>query len=225
MLEIFQPLLQLEVEPDGEYSLYAVTICPNSGFSAGRARLGAPPTVRLTAETFPVMLDLRARRGRSLQMLTPVRHHLRNLKLGPEHGKTMLTAFAMLRGDVVGMASIEIHASQQCPRKDRPIIDTTDWYAWISKLPPGPASFHITGTVLLPTPGFDARLVKAAPQGINPKELILDVQVAPRPGLWPQVITPVTLRYDERAAGIEYEGVLIREPDGDATHIEVEVAH
>ncbi len=225
MLEIFQPLLQLEIEPDGEYTLHAVTICPNSSFSAGRARLGVPPAVRLVPETFPVMLDLRVRRGLALPVLTPVRHHLRNLKLGPQHGKTMVTAFAMLHGDVVGTASIEVHASQECPRKDRPIVDTSDWYAWLDKMPPGPPSFHVTGVAHLPTPGYDLRLVKAAPQGINPKELILDLHVHPRPGVWPQVITPVSIRYDERAATVEYEGVLIREPDGDLTNFEVETVH
>ena len=37
MKEMFQPQLQLETEPDGEYTLHAVTICPNSSYSAGRA--------------------------------------------------------------------------------------------------------------------------------------------------------------------------------------------
>ena len=222
---MFQPQLQLETEPDGEYTLHAVTLCPNSGYSAGRARPGTPPTVRLAGEAFSVILDLRVRRGRALQVMTPVRHNLRNLKLGPQHGKTSVIAFAMLRGNVVGSASIEVRSSHECPTKDPVSVDTTDWYAWLSKMPPGPASFHVSGIVLLPTPGYDTRLVRGAPQGINPRELILDLEVTPRPGFWPQVITPVSVRYDEPEAGVEYDGVLVREPDGDGVHFEVEVVH
>lgn len=225
MREIFQPQLHLEREPDGEYSLHAVTITPNSGYSAGRACVGAPPTVRLTAETFAVMLDLRTRQGCVRQVLTPVRHHLRHLRLGPEHGKTTLTAFTMLRGDVLGTSSIEVHPSQECPRKDPPVVDTSDWYAWIDKMPPGPASFHVTGVVHLPTPGYDVQLVAATPQGFNPKELILELLVTPRRGFWPQVITAVSVRYDDRTPAIEYDGVLVREPDGDGVHFEVEIVH
>src|ERR1041384_4419748 len=68
-VEIFQPRLQLIAEPDGEYTLHAVTITPNSGYSAGRARPGAPPNVRLIPEVFPVLLEIRARRGPALQVL------------------------------------------------------------------------------------------------------------------------------------------------------------
>src|SRR5262245_17973177 len=108
MKEIFQPDLQLVREPDGEYTLNAVTICPNSGYSAGRARPGVPPEVRIIAETFSVILQLHVRRGPALQVLTPVHHHLRNLKRGDKYGKTMVTAWTMLRGHVVGSASIPV---------------------------------------------------------------------------------------------------------------------
>ena len=222
MKDIFQPQLQLAREPDGEYTLYAVTICPNSGYSAGRAHRGVPPEVRLIAEVFPVILTLHARRGPALQVLTPVRHYLRNLKLGAEHGKTTLTAFAVLRGLVVGMASVPIQPSHECPKKDPIAVDTTGWYAWRTKPATGPASFHVSGVVNLPTPGYEAHLVRATPQGINPRELILDLQVKPRPGIWPQVITPTSVRFDEDTPAVEYDGVLIREPDGDSVHLDVD---
>jgi hypothetical protein len=225
MMEIFQPQLELVREPDGEYSLHAVTITPNSGYSAGRARIGTPPNVRLIGEALGVILDLRVRRGAALQVLTPVRHHLRNLKLGPKQGKTSVTAFAVLRGDIVGTASIDVRAVQECPKKNPVTVDTTDWYAYLDKMPPGPPSLHVSGVVYLPTPGYDAVLVPASPQGINPKELILDLVVTPRPGLWPQVITAASVRHDDRTPGIAYEGILIREPDGDGVHIDVEDVH
>ena len=81
----------------------------------------------------------------------------------------------------------------------------------------------MAGVVQLPSPGYDARLVPASPQGINPSELILDLQVTRRPGIWPQVITPVSVRYDQSPAEVLYEGVLVREPDGDAVHIDVDI--
>ena len=224
MKEIFQPQLQLHREPDGEYTLNAVTLCPNTGYSAGRAHVGVPPQVRLIAETFSVILELHARRGPALQVLTPVRHHLRHLRLGDKEGKTQVTAFAMLRGHIVGSASIPIQPSHEHPQKEPTVIDTAGWYAWLSKLPGALPSFHVSGVVNLPNPGYEAHLVKAAPQGINPKELILDLQVKPLPGRWPQVVTPTSVRYDEGAPSIDYTGVLIREPDGDAVHLDVEEA-
>lgn len=221
-MEMFQPSLQLVVERDGEYTLHAVTITPNSSYSAGRARPGVPPGVRIIPEVYPVLLPLRTRGGPALQVLTPVRHRLRNLELGPAHGKTSLLAFAMIGDRVAGSTSIPVVATQECPRDPVP-VDTSDWYAWLNRMPPGPASFHVTGVVYLPTPGYDARLVLASPQGINPEELILQLEVMPRPGVWPQVITPVSVRYDQSPAGVLYKGVLVREPDGDNWQLDVEV--
>jgi hypothetical protein len=221
-MEIFQPNLLLSVEPDGQYTLDAVTLAPNSGYSAGRAWHGVPPNIRITEEAYPVLLDIHARGGKALQVLTSVRHHLRNLKLGPKHGKTALLAFAMVRGQVVGSESIAVGPVPERPRKEPVVVDTGDWYAWLNKLPPGPASLHVSGVVYLPTPGYDVCLVPHVPQGINPVELILDLQVTPRTGFWPQVVTPVNVRYDQRPALVDYKGVLVREPDGDLVHFDVE---
>lgn len=220
-MELFQPYLALAVEPDREYTLHAVTIAPNSSFSAGRARQGVPPNVRLLPEVLSVLLPLRARRGPSLMVLTPVRHRLRDLRLGPGTGHTAVTAFTMVGDQVVGSATIPFGGAQPCPRDPVP-VDTADWYAWVNRMPPGPPSFHVTGTVLLPTPGHDVSLEYAAPQGINPAELILDLRVTPRPGIWPQVVTSVSVRYDQAPYEAAYSGVLVREPDGDAVQLEVE---
>lgn len=220
-MEIFKPNLQLVSEPDGEYTLHAVTITPNSAYSAGRARPGVPPSVRILPEVFPVLLDIRVRHGRALQVLTPVRHHLRNLKLGPKHGKTSVLAFAMIGDHIVGSSSLPVGPIHVPPR-GTVHVDTSDWYAWLNKMPPGPASFHIHGTVQLPTPGFDVRLVPASPQGINPSQLILDLQVTARPGFWPQIVTSVSVRYDQ-SPSIDYQTVLIREPDDDTVGVDVDV--
>lgn len=219
-MEIFQPNLQLAVEPDGEYTLNAVTITPNSGYSAGRARPGAPPNVLLTPETFPVLLEIRERRGRVLQVLTPVRHHLRNLKLGPKAGKTSVIAYAMLGDRVVGSASIPVSPAHEWP-KPPVTVDSHDWHAWIGRALPE-KSFHVTGVVVLPTPGFEVHLEPASPQGINPAELILDLKVTARPGIWPHRVTSMSVRYDQAPAKVAYQHVLIREPDGDSIQVPVD---
>jgi hypothetical protein len=218
----FEPKLQLTQEPDGEYTLHTVTITPSSAYSAGRAIQQPPANVRLFPEVLPVLLHLRMRRGPALQVLTPVRHRLHNLQIGPAFGKTSLTAFVILNNAVVGSASVQVNDPCTTPNPDPRPVQTADWYAWLNRMPPGPPSFHMTGTVLLPHPGYEARLVKAAPQGINIRELILDLLLQERPGFWPQVVTPVSVRYDEAPAGIDYTGVLIRIPGTDAIQLDVE---
>lgn len=220
-MEIFQPNLLLATEPDGELTLHSVTITPNSCYSAGRARPGVPANVRLLPEVFSVLLPVRVRQGPCLMVLTPVRHRLHNLRLGAKHGKTMITAFLVHGESVLGSASIPVVSMHECPKDPLP-LDTSDWYAWINRMPPGPASFHVTGTVTLPSPGYEAKLEYASPQGINPAQLILDLRVTKRPGIWPQVVTNVTVRYDVADYQGVYQTVLIRLPDGEAIQIEVE---
>lgn len=217
---MFQPNLLLATEPDGEFTLHSVTIAPNSGYSAGRAVLGVPATVRLVPEVLSVLLPVRVRRGPCLEVLTPVRHRLRNLRLGPQHGKTMVTAFLVSGEQVLGSASLPVVSTQGCA-KDPLVLDTSEWFAWVDRMPPGPASFHVTGTVTLPSPGFEARLEVASPQGINPADLILELRVTRRPGVWPQVVTNASVRYD-LASHPGYQSVLVRLPDGEAIQIEVE---
>lgn len=66
------------------------------------------------------------------------------------------------------------------------------------------------------------RLVSASPQGINPHQLILDLRVTELPGVWPQIVTSVSVRYDQ-SPSIDYDSVLIREPDGDTVVVDVDV--
>jgi hypothetical protein len=224
----FEPHLTLMREPDGEYTLHAVTIAPNSCYGAGRAARGVPPTVLVLPEVEPVVLHITHRKGMCLQVLTPVRHHVPNLKLGPSHGKTTLTAFAMIGDAIVGSTGIDVsNLGSICPGPgyDKPLpISTSDWNAWINRMPrvpPGPSSFHVTGLVLMPTPGYDVKLVPAAPQGINPRDLILDLVIDKKRGTWPQVVTPIPVRYDQESAG-GHESVLVRLPDGTGIPLSIE---
>jgi hypothetical protein len=225
MLDIFQPQLRLLVEPDGEHTLLALTLAPNSLYSSGKAELGVPPSVRLIPEVASVLLHIRTRKGFGIQIPRPLRHRLGNLRLGQAHGKTSMMAFAMVDGCIVGSASIPVDSCTTTPNPNPSIsVDTSDWYAWVNAMPPGPKSFHVTGVVYAPTPGYEVDLSPASPQGINPKDLILDLQLRPRPGIWPQVITPISVRYDVENYAGNYESVLVREPDGDAVQLPVEIA-
>lgn len=218
----FEPQLKLTREPDGEFTLHTVTLTPSACYSAGRAVVEPPANVRLLPEVLPVQLHVRVRKGPCLHVLTPVRHRIHDLRLGPAHGKSSVVAFAMIHGTIAGSASLRVDEPDTHQNPEPKPVYTSDWYAWLNRMPPGPASFHVTGTVQVPHPGFEARLVAAAPQGIHPKELILDLVLTERPGFWPQVVTSLNVRYDEAPAGVEYTGVLIRKPGNDAVHLDVE---
>lgn len=60
----------------------------------------------------------------------------------------------------------------------------------IQDVPPQKTLFlHVTGEILVGNPGIDIELTYAEPQGINPRILVLTVQLNQRPGFWPQVMT------------------------------------
>jgi hypothetical protein len=226
MLEIFEPQLRLLVEPDGEFTLHALTLAPNALYSSGRAELAVPPNVRLSPEVESVLLHIRTRQGFGIAMVRPLRHRLCNLKLGEAHGKSSVMAFAMVDDRVVGSSSIPINPCTVTPNPNPSIsVDTSDWHAWVNAMPPGPQSFHVTGVAYAPTPGYEVSLAMATPQGINPADLILDLDLRPLPGIWPQVVTPISVRYSIADYSGNYRSVLIREPDGDAVQVPVEIAY
>lgn len=224
-MELFQPSLSLVLQRNGRFTLRSVTLTPNSCFYAGRAEIGVPPNVRVLPEVLPVLLHINRRGGPiCLQVITPVHHQLRNLELGPEAGKTTVTAFVLLDGMVVGSASIPVTepavevGTEEEGKKKKPgygdgavcPFETRDWYAWVNLMPPGPPSFHVVGSVLAPTPGYEARMKPAVPQGINPNQLILEIELVPLPGFWPQVLTWISARYDQENYDGAYTEVAIR---------------
>lgn len=105
------------------------------------------------------------------------------------------------------------------------VLATSDWYAWLNRMPPGPVSFHLTGTVTVPSPGHDARLAVSVPQGSDPSELKLELQVTKRPGTWPRQATKVAVRYDESTPAISYKKVRIQWPGGTPVSVQVEEVH
>ena len=88
-------------------------------------------------------------------------------------------------------------------------VKTRDWTAWNNRIPPKPDSFHVTGEVLVPNPGVTATLTPKEPQGINPKDLLLDLNLIQEPGIWPQVQTWVTARYDKVTQNADYDSATV----------------
>lgn len=222
-MELFKPNLILLEEADGEYTLLSLTLAPDTSYCSGRARRGAPENVRLRGDVEPVLLETRVRRGLHLPLVKPLLHRIANLSLGGDTGKNGVVAFVVHRGKVLGSASVSLSDADRVvpfPRPQPTAIDTGDWYSWVNRMPPRPPSLHVKGTVYLPDPGYTASLVMAAPQGINPRERILDLVVERRPGIWPSVVTPLTVTWSEDPLGLDVTGVLVREPDGDAVHVE-----
>ncbi|GAB7039544.1 MULTISPECIES: hypothetical protein [Catenuloplanes] len=93
-----------------------------------------------------------------------------------------------------------------------------EWTAYVNRQPPGPFTLTVTGRLQMPTPGYKVALTKTDPQGINPRDLLLDLTVTPPSGPVIQVVTEVEVVYRERTdAG--YDTVTIQ-PDGPTVKVE-----
>ena len=121
---------------------------------------------------------------------------------------------------------------------DEPTIDSTEttpvpcegkptrgWYAWNNRMPTGPGSFHVIGEVQVGNPGIVAILTPRVPQGINPKILLLDLHLRQRSGIWPQVVTWATARYDSEIPKPPYSEVQVFCGKEEVAHVPVEDIH
>lgn len=89
--------------------------------------------------------------------------------------------------------------------------------AWIDKQPGAGNPIHVTGMVEVPTGGWKGELLRATPDGINPQILLLDLTLTKPTGPATEVISKISVRYDETPARVEYTNVQIRADDGDFT--------
>ncbi len=93
-----------------------------------------------------------------------------------------------------------------------------DWYASHDHMPPGPATLRVTGICTFPSTGYSVQLFRHEPQGINPRDLLLDkIVIAPTDIVGP-AITDVEVRYEE-ITDFEYDTVTIL-PDGPSIPVE-----
>jgi hypothetical protein len=214
-MEFFVPNISLHAEPDGEFTVLATTLVPSPCLVTGPAIPGSPPpNVRLLPEAFPVQLSLLSLPKLCIQRPMLRLHRAPNLDLS---GKRSLFAFVMLGMDILGTASVPIESVGPIPKK-QVVVESSDWHCWVLPSSEGP-TLHVAGVVFTPTPGYAVSLKASSPQGINPRELLIDVVVKELPGsTWPQMITPHSVRFQTRA---DYDGVLITEPDGDSVHLVV----
>jgi hypothetical protein len=83
-----------------------------------------------------------------------------------------------------------------------------EWDAYLDTMPPGPSQLRVNGTAECPAAGHELRVVRAAPQGTNPKDLILRlVETAPKAGA--QVVSNVTFTYAEAARVGQFDTVTL----------------
>ena len=95
-----------------------------------------------------------------------------------------------------------------------------EWRAWVDLMPPGPATLHVTGEVWVPHPIYRVKLIPRAPQGINPRDLILDLYPA-FDGI--QQVGRAKGHYRQEA-GTGFDTVTVRFPDGTSRTFDVEEA-
>jgi hypothetical protein len=81
------------------------------------------------------------------------------------------------------------------------------WSATLDMMPPQPNTLRVAGICACPTGGFKARLAKAQPQGVNARELILNLIVDAPSGIVNQMITDYPVEYTEHSA--DYDAVRI----------------
>jgi hypothetical protein len=117
----------------------------------------------------------------------------------------------------IGTRGIEVMGATRAQQLDVPPQPAPqgrcgEWAAWLDRQPPGPPTLHVTGACEFPSAGYTVELRRHKPQGINPRELLLENVIHAPTGVAASVLTTVQVRYREEAS-IRYETVTIL-PDG-----------
>ena len=105
-------------------------------------------------------------------------------------------------------------------RASCPIIESSDWVAWLNKMPgTDGASLHVSGKIVLPTPGYTIE-VKAGPLDRRaPPAQRLRLVVTPPAGMVAQVTTTQEVKAKFPARASDYRAIIIG--CGDKTLAEV----
>jgi hypothetical protein len=64
---------------------------------------------------------------------------------------------------------------------------TTNWLAWNNLMSPGFPTFFVIGNVDVPNPEVDVHLSERSSQEISSQNLLLDLVLVQRPGVWPKI--------------------------------------
>lgn len=102
-------------------------------------------------------------------------------------------------------------------------VKTENWYAWNNLMPPKPDDFHVVGDIEVSNPGIDPMLVARVPQGINPRILLLNLNLVQQPGAWPRVFVTKQVRYNR--VNTTYDQVQVFCEDDVIADVNVEDVH
>jgi hypothetical protein len=125
-------------------------------------------------------------------------------------------SFPLYNG-LTGTKGIEIIGATRSERIEvqhkQPAGECSNWSAWRNREPGGPMSLLVTGECKFPDDRYQVELRRRELQGINPKDLLLELIVTEKRG-WTEPVEETTLeaRYEEQT-DFEYETVTIL-PDG-----------
>jgi hypothetical protein len=141
--------------------------------------------------------------------------------VGRLHGGILLPAevpyeVSLPLSGITGTRGVEVIGANRSKKIEVPSEglagNCREWSAWHDHQPPGPPVLHVRGECEFPTAGYSVELRRREPQGINPKDLVLNRIVQEPSGPVAQVVTVVEARYQEET-DFEYETVTIL-PDG-----------
>jgi hypothetical protein len=119
-----------------------------------------------------------------------------------------LAAIGLLFG--AGCAVSSAPSSAPWPIANSSEIQTRKWSGAVDKMPIGAPRFHLLGEIYVGNEGIEVTLSPAAPAGISPPILILELSLVQHPGYFPQRLKWVEVRYDEIPAAAEWTEVRIR---------------
>lgn len=130
-----------------------------------------------------------------------------------EPGSYVVTFFN--RGDDGNFSPVKALVLRALGEEDAqiPPDHSHDWHAWVNAMPPGPSALHVSGTVTVPNGDTLVKLVRAVPQGFNPRILILDLEMHDSSASSSND-TEVKVHYSEAASVDSFDSIHIRFPNG-----------
>lgn len=84
---------------------------------------------------------------------------------------------------------------------------------------PGPGVLRVEGECTLPSTGYDITLVRQVPQGVNPRDLLLQLVVTPPPDISAPALTTYPVLYEE-VTEVYLDTVTIL-PDGASVEVQI----
>ena len=94
---------------------------------------------------------------------------------------------------------------------DCAVIDSSNWQAWVNAMP-GPdatPTLHVTGEIVLPTPGYTIDWQLGALDRMLPPGQRLSISTTPPDGMVAQVLTNVEVAYAGETAITDYREVIV----------------